>query len=358
MAIATKLDSGAWRCRPTITVNGKKVTKSFTVHPRQTGGNSKKAKLKAEALARQWQIDNEMHEVIGDTVESALLSYISDRSAVLSPSTLASYSEMVKYFDSISGMYVQDVDTPTVQRLVNDMAVLVSPKTIKNRIGFLLAALDYVGSDRKFKIRYPQKLKREQNTPDVDEVIMLLRECDDHMRPVICLAAFGTLRRGEICALKQKDISKDLSLISIHADMVLDQNRKWIYKEIPKTSGSIRSVSLPREIIDLLPVNDDPEAFIFDMTPSAVTSNFMRLRDRLGLKCSFHSLRHFAASFRSDIGIPIKYIEEAGGWEAGSKILTGTYDNVMKSSKKKYTAMTNKYIRETFGDEIRKRGSC
>ncbi len=353
MATATKLSSGAYRCRPTITVNGKKITKSFTVHPRETGGNSKKAKLKAEALAREWQIEQEEHEIIGDTVGSALQTYIADRSSVLSPSTLHSYHEMVKYFDPIKNMFVPDVDTPTVQRLINDMAVQVSPKTIKNRIGFLLSALDYVGSDRKYKLRYPQRIKKEPLTPDVDEVIMLIRESDPELKAVICLAAFGTLRRGEIAALKQKDISKDLNLISIHSDKVLDKDRNWIYKEIPKTSGSVRSVTLPKDIMSLLPERDDPEDFLFDLTPSAMTDRFIKLRNRLGLKCSLHSLRHFAASFRSDIGIPRKYIEDVGGWEAGSKILPGTYDNTLKSSKKKYVALTNKYIETTFGDVIR-----
>lgn len=349
MASATKLSSGAWRCRPTITIGGKKVTKSFTVHPRSCGGDSRKAKAKAELLAREWQIAHEDRITSGDTVEGALAAYIEDRSSVLSPSTLLSYNEMVKYFDPIRHMYVSDVDTPTIQRIINDMAVQVGSKTIKNRIGLLLSALDYAGSDRKFKLRYPQKVKKDPLTPDVDEVIMLLKECDQELKPVICLAAFGTLRRGEIAALKQKDISRDMCLVSVHADMVLDEHRNFVYKEIPKTSGSIRSVTLPRDIIDLLPRGDDPEAFLFSMTPSAMTMRFIKLRNRLGLRCSLHSLRHFAASFRSDIGIPRKYIEDVGGWEAGSKILTGTYDNVLKGSKKKYAVMVNNYIEETFG---------
>lgn len=356
MASATKLPSGAYRCRPTAMINGKKITKSFTVHPRETGGNSKKAKAKAEALAREWQISHEYHEMLGDTVETALRLYIDDRSAVLSPSSILNYETMIPSFESIKDIYVQDIDTPTIQRLVNDMAMDVSPKTIKNRIGLLLSALDYVGSDKKFKIRYPQRAKKDPLTPDVDEVLRILRECDQDLKPIICLAAFGTLRRGEIAALKQKDISRDMCLVSIHADIVIDKNYKWIYKDIPKTSGSIRSVTLPRSIIDLLPMSDDPEAFLFDITPETISRRFKKLRDQLGLKCTFHSLRHFAASFRSDIGIPKKYIEEAGGWEAGSKILSNTYDNTLKSSKVKYIGITNKYIDDTFGDVIRDLG--
>lgn len=353
MASATKLSSGAWRCRPTITVNGKKVTKSFTVHPKSTGGDSRKAKAKAEMMAREWQIEHETVDVHGFTVEDALRSYIDDRRAVLSPSTIFSYEQMIQYFDSIKDIYVQDVDSPILQRLINDMAVLVGYKTIKNRLGLIISALDYAGCDKKYKLRYPQRVKKDPLTPDIDEVMMLIRESDPDFKPIICLAAFGTLRRGEIAALKKKDVSRDMCLISVHADMVRSKGESFVYKSIPKTSSSIRSVSLPKDIIDLLPDPEDPEDFLFNLSPNAITHKFIRLRDRLGLKCSFHSLRHFAASFMSDIGIPKKYIESAGGWAPGSDILSSTYDNNLRSSKRKYIVMTNNYIDETFGDVIK-----
>ena len=68
----------------------------------------------------------------------------------------------------------------------------------------------------------------------------------------------------------------------------------------------------------------------------------------LGFSFSFHSLRHFAASFRSDLGIPRKYIEEVGRWESGSSVLDRVYDNTLESSRKKYTQMANTYIEDNF----------
>ena len=41
MASAKKLPSGAWRTQAKKTINGKKVCQSFTVHPRETGGDSR-----------------------------------------------------------------------------------------------------------------------------------------------------------------------------------------------------------------------------------------------------------------------------------------------------------------------------
>lgn len=358
MADAKRLPSGSWRCRAKKVIDGQTVTKSFTVSPDEFGGDprtaSKKAKDKAELLARNWRLTQERYERESPIVSDALLKYIDERSKVLSPVSVKTYLAYIPYFDSIKDMYVSDVDTPTVQRLINDMAVCVAPKTIKSRIGFLLSVLDYAGNDRRFKLRYPQAKKRELTTPDYEDVFRLIAAADSKLKPVICLAAFGTMRRGEIAALKQKDISRDMRIISIHATMVLDKNNKFVYKDMPKTSGSVRSVQLHEDIIRLLPESDNPEGFVFTLSPTAITRRFEKLRPKLGLQhIRFHDLRHFSASFRSDIGIPKKYIELEGGWESDSKVLSDVYDNPLESSRKKYSKMVNDFIDDKFGDVIR-----
>lgn len=358
MASTDRLPSGAWRCRATCTINGKKTTKTFTVHPDTCGGSSakersQKAKAKAQMLANEWQMSQNKERTYSPLVCTAFDNYIKDRSNVLSPATIKSYLAYIPYFDSIKDYYVADVDSQTVQRLINDFAVLVSPKTIRCRIGFLLSVLDYAGNDKRFKLRYPQQIKRELTTPDHDDVYLLIQSADEILKPYICLAAFGGMRRGEIAGLKQKDISRDMHLISIHADMVINSDNKFIYKEMPKTADSVRSVELPGDIIDLLPYSSDPESFVLHLSPTAITRRFEKLRDRLGLKVRFHDLRHYAASFRSDLGIPRKYIEDLG-WSSDSKVLAKVYDNPLNSSRKKYVALANNYIDETFGEVIRR----
>ena len=354
MANAKRLASGSWRCRAKKVIDGQTVTKSFTVSPKDCAGDSRKAKALAEMMAREWQLSQEKTFRESAILSDALLKYIDDRSKVVSPVTVKTYMAYIPYFDSIKDMYVSDIDTPVVQRLINDMAVDVNPKTIKNRIGFLISVLDYAGNDRKFKLRYPQAIKRELTTPDHEDVFRLIQAADDKLKPVICLAAFGTLRRGEIAALKQSDISREMRIISVHADMVLNQDNQFVYKPLPKTSGSVRSVQLPEDVIRLLPESDNPDDFVFSLSPTAITRRFEKLRDRLGLhEIRFHDLRHFSASFRSDLGIPKKYIEQTGGWTADSKVLSGVYDNPLESSRKRYSQMVNEFIDDKFGNAIK-----
>ena len=123
---------------------------------------------------------------------------------------------------------------------------------------------------------------------------------------------------------------------------------------MPKTSGSYRSVLLPGDIIDLLPRSDDPDAFVFSLSPTAITRRFEKLRKKVGLDhIRFHDLRHFSASFRSDIGVPKKYIEIEGGWTEDSKVMSSVYDNPLESSRKKYAQMVNEFIDDKYGDAIR-----
>lgn len=354
MAKAEKTKSGAYRCRPTKTINGKKVTKCFTVHPDECRGDARRARDLCEKRAREWALNINDTSVLGLTVGGAIENYIDDRSKVLSPSSIATYKQFIQYFDSISNIYVEDLDTATLQRLINDMALDVSCKTIKSRMGFLLSVLNYCEVEKRFRLRYPQAKPSTRKAPDYDVVSELLKEADEIIKPVICLAAFGTLRRGEISALKQKDISRGMRLINIHANMVRTPNNTFVYKDIPKTEGSVRSVALPKAVIDLLPRSDDPEAFVFDLSPTAITRRFEKLRDSLGVKCTFHDLRHFAASFRADIGIPKKFIEESGGWLGGSsKVLDTVYINTLTSSRKKYNDMTDRFIEEKYSDVLR-----
>lgn len=222
----------------------------------------------------------------------------------------------------------------------------MTAKTIKNRVSFLLSALDYAECDKKFRIRYPKSTSKEIKAPDTEDVRMLIDNAPEDLKPVLQLAAFGALRRGEIAALKQKDVSRDMCTIYVHADIVLDDN-KWVYKPFPK-NGQSGTVDLPKWIIDSLPYSEDPEAFIFDMNPGVISHKYDKLCKKLGFNYNFHSLRHYAASFRTDIGIPKKYIEETGRWKSGSSVLERVYDNTLSSSRKKYTQMVNSFIDDNF----------
>ena len=348
MAKAKKLPSGAWRTQTCKTVHGKVIRKSFTVHPDQTGGDSRRAKDQSELLARNWRLSKESTSAHGLVVKDAIEQYIEDRSKVLSPSTVRGYKLILESFEPIWDIYISDIETAQIQRIINDWSMDLKTKTIRNRVALLLSVLDYNGIEKRFKVRYPTNNSKKVVSPDIEDVQMFLRNAKGIMIPIIHLTALGSLRRGEVAGLREMDISRDMCTVTINGDMVQDSSGAWIYKPFPKTQGSIRTVQLPKFVIDGIPVKDNPKDLIFDITPAAMSDRFKRLADKLSLPFTLHSLRHFAASFRTDLGIPRKYVEEVGGWDKDSVILQRTYDNTMDSSRRKYTQIANKFMEENF----------
>lgn len=364
MANAERLPSGSYRTQVTKTINGKKVKRSFTVHPRECGGSDLKAQKRSELLALEWQLEAEDMKNGRLTVKQALDIYINDR-GVLSPSTLSGYKRTAKGLSDIYDIYIEDVDAPLLQKLITgwcepekvgkDPNKKIKKKTAKNRLSLLKSALKYSKVDTKFELAYGANDSKKVKSPDTDTVKAMLDAASDELRPILFLAAFGSLRRSEICGLKHKDILKELSTISVNGAVVESDTdgNKWVYKDYLKTDRSRRVVKLPDFVFNALPKAEDPEdpeEFLFKISPTAITSRVERLSAKLGLKHTLHSFRHYAASFRSDLNIPRKYIEEVGGWDDNSKILTTHYDNALCSSRKKYNDIANKFIEENFND--------
>lgn len=350
MASAKKLASGSYRVQACKTIDGKKVIKSFTVSPKDFGGDWRKAKAQAEYLAREWAFNEEISASI-TTVGQAFKIYVDDKSNVLSPSTLVGYSHMERYFTDILDKDVNEIDNRTIQTTINQFAIDgINCKTIKNRIGFLLSALSYVGVDKRFKFKYPPKTVKELLPPEQEEFKRLLKMADDEERLIITLAGLYTLRRSELGGLWGEDILRDLNSIYVHTSRVRDLDRSWVRKPNPKTADSNRVIQIDPEIMALIP-ETGPKDFVFSLDPDQMTRRFEKLRDKACVNCRFHDLRKYAASIRSEM-MPTKYVEADGGWKHGSAVLKTVYDKPFKEQRKAYAKKFNDKVINDYGDVL------
>ena len=153
------------------------------------------------------------------------------------------------------------------------------------------------------------------------------------MELAVYLAAFGTLRRSEVCGLDAGDI--DGNTITIQRAMVDKGKDEWVIKTT-KTVSSTRTVEMPQFVIDKCP----KEGRIVNLNPDQVTHRFMRALRRLDVpKFRFHDLRHYAASIMHAIGVPDQYIMQRGGWSS-DKTLKAIYRGTIRDYEEKYTSMT------------------
>lgn len=358
MANATLLPSGAYRCRPTKVINGKKVTKSFTVHPDECGGNEKKAKKKAELLADQWQFEAKEEESGIITVDKAIDAYIESRDGVISPSTIKDYLNMKKYFTQILHVDIFDVTNQMIQNIIGEMAVSknrygknINERTIKNRIFFLLASLKFSNCYTRFNLRFPESEENVYEPPEQNEFLRLLEVAQNNEdKLILMLCGLYTLRRGELCGLTGKDIIWDMHSIFVHTSRVQNKNKEWVLKPTPKKKQSIRTITIESSFMDLIP-HVGPDEFIVTLNPNQVTKRFAKMRKKALVNCRLHDLRKYAASIRSFM--PQKYVESDGGWKVGGKnVLKTIYDKPFKEERKSYAKTFNQLAKNDYGNAL------
>lgn len=281
-------------------------------------------KKEAERKAAKLQIQQEYSEDC--TFGEAVQRYIDSKSYVLSPATLRGYLGIKKkHIGIISGIRLSQLTNEMLQLQINEVAADHSPKTVANVRGLITSVLKMFAPDKvvNLHLRVPPKTKSEKIIPTDEEVRKLIATSAAHKRkdelPII-LAAFGSLRRGEISALYPDCIFDDH--ITIKRDYVLDMNEKWVLKNRPKSSAGFRDVPLPPEIIKRLKELSkgqkpgiDPYG-IFGLTPNMIYEYFRGTMKKAGLSgFDFHSLRHFFATMMHQKGVPDKTIAKIGGWD-------------------------------------------
>lgn len=329
MGKAVKLKSGSWRVQvfshyEMVDGERKRRVRSFTAS----------TKTEAERMAAQFAADKTRLDGGGYTIGEAVDKYISSKESVLSPSTIRAYYAYRKNLREVEALRVDSLTSTDLQTWISALSRSYSAKYVKNIYALVLSAVSVI-SDRSYRVTLPARKPLSYNVPTDDQVKALMDNARDDIRLAVALAAIGTLRRGEICALRHRDVYRDKQAVFVHSDMILDKNNAWVYKDMPKTSDSVRWVVLPGEVLTMIG-EGEPDEFVIGSTPAAVSDAFARLRDKLGFKCRFHDLRHYAASILHAIGVPDQYIMERGGWSTDGT-LKAVYRNTLADQSKLYS---------------------
>lgn len=346
MATARKLPSGSWRCQvyshteEIVQQDGsiikKRVYKSFT---NDIPGS--KGKRLAEQTAMNWAAEKENALSIHNySFGEALDRYIQSRESVLSPRTIMDYKRIrEKELQSIMDIKIALITQEDVQRAINIESQRHSPKTVRNTHGLISAVMRTYRPNFALNTSLPKKVRPKLCIPSSEEITSLLTAVSgtDMELPVL-LAAFGPMRRGEICALTSDDIKGNV--VHVCKNMVVDSERNWIIKS-PKSYAGDRYIDYPDFVAEKWKGIDGP---IVCLTPNNITDKFRNILKKAGLKhFRFHDLRHYSASIQHALGIPDSYIMQRGGW-GNDGTLKAVYRHALEDKNKEMNSIANSYF--------------
>lgn len=336
-----QLPSGRFRKQVYIgkDASGKRMYKSITA---DTKADLDLAVASFRAARAAGEVEAEQEPVL--SVAEAVRRYIDLKRAVLSPATIRAYEINLRKHIKADSVGLRDIDqlsAKDVQLWVSTMAEMVSPKTVRNVYTLLASSVKMFRPEWSVQVTLPQKKPTELYCPSDDDVRRLLEVIKEkELRIGVLLAAFGPLRRSEICALESSDINGNT--ITVSRALVLNGDGEWEVKQ-PKTPGSFRRVELPGFVIDEM---KGIHGRIITCNPNNLSDRFRLALARSGCpEFRFHDLRHYGASIMHAIGVPDQYIMERGGWSS-DHVMKRVYRNVIGAEKAKQTERINSHFED------------
>ena len=330
MAKATKLKSGNWRVLvfSHTDLNGKRVYKSFTAP----------TKRQAEQLANEWKFANTEKETQSITFGEAIDKHIATLAVTGSPTTVMKYQSLKRnHLQSISRVMLDKVDNRLIQDTMDVCAVKLSPKTCKDVLGLITATMARFRPSYRVSADLPKVQKVQRVIPNNDDVKRHMEYVKgDPMEIAVLLAAFGPMRRGEICALDTADI--DGCRVHVHRNMVQTKGECVIRQ--PKTVAGDRFIDYPRFVGDKLAEFDGR---VFPYTPRGLDQRWTTICRKLGLSFRSHDLRHYSASIQHALGVPDAYIMARGGW-SDDRTLKDVYRHSVDDVTEQMNVRINEYF--------------
>lgn len=345
MATGRRLPSGSWRCQvySHTDPSGKRHYASFTAP----------TKREAELAAAQFAaLEDKKPQTI--TFGKALDEYIEIKSNVLSPSTIREYKGVRnRSVQSLMDIPVSRLTQVDIQRAINTEADNHAPKTVRNVYGLITAVLRLYRPTFVPRCNLPQKKQPEIYIPTELEIKKLMQAVSGtEMEIPVLLAAFGPMRRGEICALRSDNVSD--GFVHVCENMVMDENNNYVIKA-PKTLAGDRYIDFPDFVMAALEAKrkelyGDGNGRLVNLTPMALTHRFEHVVKNAGLpRFHFHSLRHYSASILHTM-MSDEYIMQRGGWATDST-LKQVYRHALDDKAREANAKANAYF-ERISHEI------
>lgn len=270
-------------------------------------------------------------------------------------------------YQCIGDMFIDKIKRADIQAFVFDLSdgsdggKPLATKTQKNYVSFVSAVFNYAVKNELLTknpcilIEYIEKPKKPRQYYTVEEYKAILQAFEEnnavlHHRVFFMFLIYLGLRRGEALAIRWDDIKDDS--VFIERSTAYNNSNTGIYDKKTKTEESKRTLKLPKEIIDILPLlkqeqeeykakntsvwQDSNRLFcneiggpIFPDRPYKYLKEFFE-KNNLVFK-GLHSCRHSAISYLLHNNIAVPTVSRIAG-HANGNVTMSVYEHEIKEA--------------------------
>jgi len=159
-------------------------------------------------------------------------------------------------------------------------------------------------------------------------------------------------RRSEVCSLRWSDVDFERGYVLLDCGVIIVAGQPLLDLKRTKTRRP-RRIAVGASALQLLRawrvrqakgalaagVTLGPDAYVFShrpdgstpIRPDGVTHRFGKLRDRLGVCCRLHDLRHFVVTQLLASGVDVRTVAGRVGHEDGGRMTLGTYGHFQEA---------------------------
>lgn len=344
----TRRGQSSWRLKFDLgrdPATGKRLTEYVTVR-----GTKKEAQ--AELTRRLNQFEEGQYVLrTGETVAEYARHWLAAIApANASAKTLERYGEIVEkhIIPQLGNTVLQKLDGTRIDDFYLHLRTAgradgkggLADQTVKHIHRLLSQILSSAVKARKLRhspmeaVQTTPKVRAEEiQVLDDDELSALLRYLKGRTlyMPVMVAASTG-MRRGEVLALRWKDI--DLDRATLQVRQVVEETKAGLAIKEPKTDRSRRTIALPARLVQeirqhrkqqaelrlRLGLGKDDRDLVFPTmdgnmrVPRAFSKEFARIADKAGVgHVTFHGLRHTHITHLLRSGVPVHVVSARAG---------------------------------------------
>jgi len=315
------------------------------------------------------------------TFETLVAKWLETAKKNLSPTTLRTYKSLLSNWalPALGDRSIGSIQTSDLDELYGGLSdrFNLSPSTVRQvhaivRRAFRQAILwGWVTVNPATNATPPRQAKNDLSPPSpvqVGELVHAAYARDPEVGNFLHVAATTGARRGEICAIRWRNIDTKLKTLTIESAIVevpggieerdtkTHSNRRLaLDDDTLKVFESQRLIAQDRAALIGAEVSKDAYVFSHEpsgsipWTPGSMTNHFTALRNSLGYdNMRLHDLRHFAATRLIAEGVPIRTVSGRLGHanpsttlsvythfvEASDHVAAGIMGRIMAESKK------------------------